>query len=99
MGERVVVGGAPPPPQEPPKPVEPLSYAEPSTSSIWDDRVMAVIRLVGGARQILFALGLACVGAGVGEFDGFDGSGDASAWFAFGGLFLGLAIPVPRWRS
>jgi hypothetical protein len=93
MGERVVVGVPP----EPPKPVEPLNYAEPSTGSIWDERVKGVVRLVGGPRQIFFAAGLACVGAGLGGL--FDRSGDTGAWLLFGGLFLGLAIPAPRWRS
>ncbi len=95
MGERVVVGVPP----EPPKSVEPLNYAEPSTGSLRVEKVMGFVRLVGGVRQILFAVGLAFIGAGVGECDGYDGSGDAAAWFFFGGLLLGFAIPAPRWRS
>ena len=95
MGERVVVGVPP----EQPKAVETLNYAEPSTGNLWVERAQGMVRLLGGVRQILFAVGLACVGAGLGEFDWYDGSGDAAGWFFFGGLLLGLAIPAPRWRS
>lgn len=93
MGERVVIGFPP----EQPKPVEPLNYAEPSTGNLRMEKVMGYVRLAGGVRQILFAVGLACIGAGVGGL--FDRSGDAAAWFFVGGLLLGLAIPAPRWRS
>ena len=95
MGERVVVGVPP----EQPKPVEPLNYADRSTGSPWEERAMGYVRLVGGVRQILFALGLACIGAGLGQFDWYNGSSDAAGWLFVGGLLLGFAIPAPRWRS
>ncbi len=95
MGERVVVGVPP----EPPKPVEPLNYADRTTGGSWQEKAMGYVRLAGGVRQIIFAVGLAFVGAGVGQCDWYDGSGDAAPWLFIGGLLLGFAIPAPRWRS
>ena len=95
MGERVNVGVR----SEQPKPVEPLNYAKPSTSSVRMEKVMGIIRLAGGVRQILFAVGVACVGAGIGEWNWYERSGNAAVWLFFGGILLGFAVPAPRWRS
>jgi hypothetical protein len=95
MGEQVRVRAA----SEfgsPPRPAVPLQYAGPDASRLWKEKAAGIVMLLGGPHQIAFAVGLACVGAGLGEWDWFDGSGDAAGWFFFGGLFLGFAVPVPR---
>jgi len=97
MGEQVRVRAA----SEfgaPPRPAVPLQYAGPGASRLWKEKALGVLDLLGGPYQLLFAAGLACVGAGVGQWQGFGHSGDAAVFLAFGGLFLGLAIPVP-WRK
>jgi hypothetical protein len=98
MGEQVRVRVASDP-FETPRPAVPLQYAGPGASRRWKEKALAVLDLMGGAYQLLFAAGLTCVGAGVGQWQGFGRSGDAAAFLAFGGLFLGLAIPVPRRKA
>jgi hypothetical protein len=82
-----------------PRPAVPLQYAGPDVSRLWKQRALAVLELLGGPYQLLWAAGLACVGSGIGQWEGFGGSGDAAAFLGFGGLFLGLAIPVPRRKA
>ena len=100
MGERVVVGTETDASRDRadvrPQPAIHLNYAAPGTARLWTEKAAGIVMLLGGVHQIAFAVGLACVGAGVGEWDWFDGSGDAAGWFFFGGLLLGYAIPVPR---
>jgi hypothetical protein len=72
-----------------------LDYARPDVPPWWVEQLKGLVRLLGGVRQIWFALGLAFVLGGIGA--GIDRWGHASLMMWIGGLFLGLAIRVPRW--
>ena len=99
MGERVVIDAPSDALRDAelrPQPAIHLNYAGPGSGRSWAEKAAGIVMLLGGAHQIAFAVALACIGAGLGEWDAFDGSGDAAGWFFFGGLLLGFAVPVPR---
>ena len=58
-----------------------------------------MIGLLGGVRQVGFALALTMLAGGLGDCLSAPTAGDAGAsWMAVGGLLLGLVVPAPGRR-
>lgn len=97
MGERVYVGRQGEPAAQPAgKGAEvPLDYHQPSGADRWR-RVEGVVRMLGGYRQVGFAIGLGFVLAGAGVALRSDSAGLLGF---IGGVLIGLCIRIPRWRD
>ena len=109
MGERVVIHDEPPLASETPPQGVPLGYGRgDSGGDAWrwivahgrawihafEELLKILIPLLGGWRQILFALGLAFCLGGAGY--GFDRYGGEAPFMMFvGGFIIGLVIRVP----
>ena len=106
MGERVVIRDEPPLASEAPR--QPLHYGHRDRAGDWERWISAhlkalgdafkellriIIPILGGWRQIIFALGLAFVLSGIGYC--FDRWGTGPSWMFIGGLMIGLIVRVP----
>jgi hypothetical protein len=57
----------------------------------------AILAMLGGVRQVLFAIALACVLAGLGmSLQPADAFTTGPRWMGVGGFLLGLVIPLKR---
>jgi hypothetical protein len=61
-------------------------------------RVNAGVRAVGGARQVVFAIGLASVLGGLGDVLGRFSDGAGIFWMVIGGVMIGLSVRFPWLR-
>jgi len=88
------------PPQAPPFGVSPaptqpvLEYGRSATA---DDQVRLLLARLGGLRQLVFAIGMACALGGFAYGLSSDRARDlASFWAAVGGGLIGLVVPLRR---
>src|SRR5690349_18080554 len=109
MGERVVVNPAAASSEEPAR-VVPLEYGHGGRASDWWRRFSAafaeravgaiqflgmMIGLIGGVRQLVFAIGLAFLAGGLADALSH-GHDEAVIAMSFGGFLIGLVLPVPK---
>ena len=98
MGERVYVRPHEPRGQDPfvePEAGVPLDYHQDTRADRWR-QWRATVTLLGGYRQIGFAVGLGFVLAAAGAAL----RSDEASFFGFvGGVLIGLCVRVPRWRD
>jgi len=110
MGERVVINPASAAPSEAPPRVVPLDYGHGGRASDWWRKFSAafaeraagaiqflgmMIGLIGGVRQLVFAIGLAFLAGGLADALSH-GHDDAVIAKSFGGFLIGLVLPVPK---